>query len=190
MRRSNSFLPVVIVVATLSLAGCGGAGDGGGRSEAESAPPAAMPESAEAVSFTEADVDAFARGLARETGLVREAQARASSATTPEERGAAMQAQWKEQTMPGGAEAAGMTLERYAAVREAITGTLQTLDFQGRIAGPMELDTSRASPEMRRRLAADAYADLPQASAAALQARLDQLVPIWAAYIELTAVGG
>ena len=190
MRRTYSFLPVVIVVAALSLTACGGAEDGGDRSGAERVPPAAMSESAEAVSFTEADVEAFARGLARETELVREAQAKASAASSPEERGAAMQAQWKEQTIPGGAEAAGMSVERYAAVREAITGTLQTLDFQGRIEGPMELDTSRASPEMRRRFEADAYAGLPPASAAALRSRLEQLVPIWTTYVGLTAVAG
>lgn len=92
--------------------------------------------------------------------------------------------------MPGGAEAAGLPLERYAEIREAITQTLQTLDFQGKIEGPMQLDTSRATPEMRQRLESDAFASLPAGSAAALRSRLDQLAPIWRTYIELTAVGG
>ena len=187
--RYRTPLLAFILVSTVSLASC--AGDAGDGSETETTSRAASePATAEAVTFTEADVDAFTRGLARETELVREAQAKAGSATTPEERGAAIQAQWKEQTMPGGAEAAGMSLERYAAIRDAITETLQTLDFQGKIDGPMQLDTSRASPEMRRRLEADAYADLPAGSASALRARLDGLVPVWAAYVELTAVGG
>ena len=187
--RYRTTLCAFILMSTGALASC--AGDAGEGSEVENVSrPASEPAAAEAVTFTEADVEAFARGLTRETELVREAQAKAGSAATPEERGAAMQAQWKEQTMPGGAEAAGMGLERYAAIRDAITGTLQTLDFQGKIDGPMQLDTSRATPEMRRQLEADAYEGLPAASASALRARLDQVVPVWAAYVELTAVGG
>lgn len=186
--RTRNYLVALIAIGTGTLSGCGE--DSGNGSRVESAAPGASEEAGASATFDEADVDAFARGLARETELVREAQARASAATTPAERGAAMQAQWKEQTMPGGAEAAGMSLERYTAVRDAITATLQTLDFQGKIDGPMQLDTSRATPEMRRRLEADAYAELPAASASALQARLDQLVPVWAEHVELTAVGG
>jgi hypothetical protein len=179
----------MIAIGALSIASC--SGDGERRSsDADAAPPAAAGEATETATFDEADVDAFARGLAREAELVREAQARARSASTAEERGAAMEAQWKEQTMPGGAEAAGLPLERYAEIREAITGTLQTLDFQGKIDGPMQLDTSRATPEMRRRLESDAFAALPAASATALRSRLDQLAPIWRTYVELTAVGG
>ncbi len=181
---SSNIRPFVIGMAL--LAACGG--DAGDEAGAEAAVDRG--QAAATANFDEADVDAFARGMARETELVREAQAQARSAATPEARGAAMQAQWKEQTMPGGAEAAGMSLERYAAIRDAITETLQTLDFQGKIDGPMQLDTSRVSPEMRRRLEADAYADLPAGSASALRARLDGLVPVWAAYMELTAVGG
>ena len=181
---ASNIRPFVMGMAL--LAACGG--DAGDEAGAEAAVDRG--QAAATANFDEADVDAFARGMARETELVREAQAQARSAATPEARGAAMQAQWKEQTMPGGAEAAGMPLERYAAVREAIVATLQTLDFQGKIEGPMQLDTSRATPEMRQRLAADPYADLPAASASALKARLDQLAPIWATYVELTAVGG
>lgn len=181
-------LVAVLAMSTASLAAC--ASDSDSRPEAENAGSVTTEQAVPSTTFDEADVDAVARGLTRETELVRAAQARASTAATPEERGAAMQAQWEEQTIPGGAEAAGMSLERYAAIREAITGTLQTLDFQGRIDGPMQLDTSRATPEMRQRLEVDAYADLPATSASALRARLDVLVPIWATYVELTAVGG
>ena len=187
MRMSSRV--AVNFVAILALAGCGDAEEGN-RPEAEgaAAPAASIP--AEAATFDAADVDAFARGLARETELVRAAQERARTAATAAERGDAMQAQWKEQTMPGGAEAAGLPLERYAAIRESITEVLQTLDLQGKIDGPMQLDTSRATPEMRQRLEADPFAELPAASASALRDRLGQLAPIWAAYVELTAVGG
>ncbi len=187
MRIHPSIIRLVIM-GTASLAACGG--DGGDGSGAEARAGSEQATTSASATFDAADVDAFARGLTRETELVREAQAKARTAATPEERGAAMQAQWKEGTMPGGAEAAGMPLERYAAVREAIVATLQTLDFQGKIEGPMQLDTSRATPEMRQRLEADPYADLPAASASALRARVEELAPIWAAYVELTAVGG
>ncbi len=189
MRISSSFIGM-IAAGALAIGGCGGDSEGGSPDADAPTPSAAVGEPAANTTFDEADVDAFARGLAREAELVREAQAKARTAATAEERGAAMQAQWKEQTMPGGAEAAGLPLERYAEIREAITQTLQTLDFQGKIEGPMQLDTSRATPEMRQRLESDAFASLPAGSAAALRSRLDQLAPIWRTYIELTAVGG
>ena len=186
MHIDPSTIGLVIIMGMASLAACGGDAEDGSAAEAR----VESEDATGSATFDAADVDAFARGLTRETELVREAQAKARKATTPAERGAAMEAQWKEGTMPGGAEAAGMPLERYAAVREAIVATLQTLEFQGKIEGPMQLDTSRATPEIRQRLEADPYADLPAASAAALRARLDQLAPIWATYVELTAVGG
>ena len=102
----------------------------------------------------------------------------------------ATQAQWEDQTAPEGAKAAGMAPERYREIRDAVHGVLQTLDFQGQIDGPMEIDRERAAPEMLARLDGDAYADLPSGSAAALQARLDRLLPVWIEYVNLTAVAG
>jgi hypothetical protein len=43
---------------------------------------------------------------------------------------------------------------------------------------------------MKARLAADPYSVLDPAGAAALKSRLDRIVPLWVAYINLTAVGG
>ena len=188
MRISSPFI-AMLAAGALATASCGGDGQAG-TPDTDAPPPSAAGEPTATATFDEADVDAFARGLAREAELVREAQEKARTAATAEERGAAMEAQWKEQTMAGGAEAAGLPLERYAEIRETITETLQTLDFQGKIEGPMQLDTSRATPEMRRRLESDAFAALPAASAAALRSRLDVLAPIWRTYVELTAVGG
>ena len=139
---------------------------------------------------TDIDLDAWERGMPKEIELVQAAQQRAATATTPQARGEAMQAQWKEQTMPGGAEAAGMPLARYGAVRETVNGVLETLDFQGKIDGPLSMDTTHATPEMRQRLASDPYASLPPASAAALRARLDRMVPLWSKYMSLVAVAG
>ena len=191
----SATLRALLLGATLLAFGCGGeesadAGDGvaAGATTAAAAPDAAAP--AGAFAFTEADLDAYERGLQAEIELVRAAQERAGTASTPQARGEAMQAQWKEQTMPAAARAIGVAPERYQQVRETVHEVLQTLDFQGKIEGPMQLDTSRATPEMRARLARDPLAELPAASAAALRARLDRLAPIFATYVTLTAVGG
>lgn len=169
-------------------AGGGGSDVGGGTDAA--ATPSGGAADARPFAFTAADLDAYERGLTREIEVVRAAQARQSSGTTPEARAEAMRAQWKEQTIPEGARSAGIPLERYERVRETVNRTLQTLDFQGKIDGPMSLDTSRATPEMRRMLASDPFAELAPESAAALRARLDRLVTLWGGYVELTAVAG
>ena len=137
-----------------------------------------------------ADLDVYERGLQKEIELVRAAQAKASAAATPQARGEAMQAQWKEQTMPDAARALGVAPERYAQVRNAVHEMLTTLDFQGKIEGPMQMDTTHATPEMRARLARDPLAELPAASATAVRARLPRLAPVFAQYVTLTAVGG
>ena len=59
--------------------------------------------------FTEADLDGFERGLGQEIAAIKAAQNKANSATTPEERGQAMQAQWEGATIPLGAKASSPT---------------------------------------------------------------------------------
>ncbi|MBA2564288.1 MAG: hypothetical protein H0V09_02540 [Gemmatimonadetes bacterium] len=147
-------------------------------------------ESRQTFAFTEADLAAYERGLAKEIQLVRAAQERALSAATPQERAAAAQSQWEDQTAPEAARAVGHPPDRYRRTREAVNRVLQTLDFQGKIEGPMQLDTTLASPEMRQRLTIDPFSELAPASASALRARLGRLVPIWVEYVTLTAVAG
>jgi len=199
--RARALLPALCL---LLAAACGGAddrgdtGDTGDTGAAASRPViratavtgATDTAAAPPIVFTAADLEAYERGIVRETALVREAQERARTAATPAARGAAAQAQWKEQTMPEGARSAGLPEARYAQLREAVDGVLQTLDFQGKIDGPMSLDTARATPEMRRRLASDPFDGLAPASAGALRARLDRLAPLWIEYVRLTAVAG
>ena len=189
---SRALCPLLVV--TLLACGGGDQGDGsadaGAGSAAGSAAGSGDAAAGRPFAFTEADLDAYERGLTKEIELVRAAQQRASSATTPQARGDAMQAQWKEQTMPEAARAIGVAPERYAQVRETVHEVLQTLDFQGKIDGPMQMDTASATPEMRARLARDPLGELPPASAAALRARLDRLAPLFAQYVTLTAVGG
>ena len=92
--------------------------------------------------------------------------------------------------MPAAARAIGADPVRYAQVRERLHDVLQTLDFQGKIDGPMQLDTARATPEMRARLARDPVAELPPSVGEAFTAMLDRLAPLFAQYVGLTAVGG
>lgn len=187
-QRACWWLPVLVLAAA-----CGGTeGEAG---DAAGAPPAAAANAAAgaagpAFAFTAADVDSYERGLKREIELVRAAQERARTATTPQQRGEAAQAQWAEQTMPEGARSAGVPVDRYRQIRESVGEVLQTLDYQGKIDGPLSIDTTRVDPEMRRRLARDPLAELAPASAAALRARLDRLTPLWAEYMTLTAVAG
>ena len=181
------------ILALALLAACGGDAARTPDSAGPGAAPSAATGSAtsgRAVALTEADVDAYERGLRKEIELVRAAQERARSAGTPQARGEAMQAQWKEQTMPAAAQAIGVEPARYQQVRETVHEVLQTLDFQGKIEGPMQMDTAHAPPEMKARLARDPLADLPPESAAAIRARLDRLAPLFAEYATLTAVGG
>jgi hypothetical protein len=98
--------------------------------------------------------------------------------------------QFETRTIPDAAPASGLSPERYKLVRETLHELLETLDFQGNIDGPKSMDMSRASPETRARLESDPYSALNPASAAALKARLDRIVPIYVEYVTLTAVAG
>lgn len=145
---------------------------------------------AAANSFTDRDLDAYERGLKREIEAVRAAQKQATAATDAQERGRAMQAQWEDATVPQGAEAAGLPVDRYRRLRTAVNEVFSTLDMQGKIDGPLSIDLSRASATMKQRLGRDAFSDLSSASAVALRARMDRLVPIWIEYVTLVAVAG
>jgi hypothetical protein len=159
----------------------------GGTIESTAPVPAAGEE---AFAFTEADLDAYERGLKKETELVLAAQKRGEAATTPEERGKAAQGEWEDQTAPEAARLIGVSPERYRQVRKTVNRVLETLDFQGKIDGPMEMNMDLASPEMKARLTSDPFSELAPASAAALKARMDRIVPVWVEYAKLTAVHG
>jgi len=140
--------------------------------------------------FTDADLDAYEKGMRKEIELVKAAKARGDSAKTPAERGAASQAAFESSTAPAAAQAIGASVDRYQSTRRTVNRVFETLDFQGKITGPMEIDTARASPEMKKRLSGDPFAELAPASAAALRARLDALSGVWIEYMNLVAVNG
>ena len=140
--------------------------------------------------FTAADLDAWERGMKKEIELFKAAQAKAAAAKTPEDRAAAAQAGLRTATVPEAAKAIGADLERYLKTRRTVDQVLETLDLQGKIPGPKEMNRELASDEMKERLSADPFAELDPASAALLKQRLDRITPIWIEYTELTAVNG
>lgn len=180
-------LPIVLLMIA---AACGSNDAPASQSTSDATPASAASADATTRDLTAQDLDAYAKGLARETELVRAAQERAQAATTPQARGEAQQAQWEDQTIPEGAKASGLALERYRVVRNTVNTTFQWLDFQGKIDGPMQLDTATAPPDMKARLARDPFDALSPASRAELQAQMNRLVPAWVEYVKLTAVAG
>ena len=186
--------PTLILAASFILGACGGEPRATTSDSAGNVPPSAgagastTPDAP--FEFTDADLDAYEKGMRKEIELVHAAKARGDSAKTPEERGAASQAAFESSTAPAAAQAVGAPVDRYQATRRTVNRVFETLDFQGKIPGPMEMDTARASPEMKQRLSADPFAELAPASATALRARLDTLSKVWIEYMNLVAVAG
>ena len=179
-------LVLTIFTGVLMAAACGGGSPAPETSTGASAAQGAAPQ----VTFTAADLEQFERGLSLEIEAVKAAQKRQSAATTAQERGAAMQAQFEIATIPAGAEASGFAEARYREIRDRVDRVLTILDFQDKIDGPLSVDLARADPETKRRVAGDAFAELPSDAAAALRARMDRLVPLWIEYKKLVAVAG
>ena len=180
---------VLVAALTAGLFGVACGGTNPNEEATRTSTPAGEDDSTQLV-FTEADLDRFERGLRREVDAVKAAQEKAASASTPQERGEAIQAQWETATIPLGAEASGLSEPRYRDVRHGVNRVFTTLDFQGRIDGPLSIDLERADPETKARASGDAFADLAPEAAMALRARMDRLVPLWSEYKALVAVAG
>ncbi|HEX9984953.1 MAG TPA: hypothetical protein VGF69_16950 [Thermoanaerobaculia bacterium] len=183
-------LLVVMCGGREAATGGGGEGAASGVSTVETAAAEQAPASEGPADFSAADLDLYERGIVEEIAVVKGAREKAANAATPAERGKAAQEEWEDQSIPAAAKAAGIDVERYRHTRNAVHHVFETLDFQGKIAGPMEMDMERASEEAKARLAKDAFATLTPAAAAALRARMDRLVPAWIEYATLTAVNG
>ena len=184
MKRTCTVAALSIVLSGIA---CGG-NDSNGETTPARAP--AGQDDVKQIAFTAADLDKFEQGLRREIEAVKAARAKAASATTAQERGAAMQAEWETATIPLGAQASGLSEARYRDVRGSVDRVFTTLDFQDKIEGPLSIDLQRADPEMKARVSGDAFAGLPADAAMALRARMDRLVPIWSEYKALVAVAG
>ena len=179
----------VLTVALASL-GCAGPNATDQNSQTSSASAPAGQAGSKQVTFTEADLDQMERGLRSEIDAVKAAQKKATSATTAQERGQAIQAQWETATIPAGATASGLPEQRYRDIREKVDRVLTILDFQGKIDGPLSIDLERADADTKARVAGDAFAELPSEAAAALRAKMDRLVAVWIEYKKLVAVAG
>ena len=75
-------------------------------------------------------------------------------------------------------------------MRGVVDRVFTTLDFQGKIDGPLSIDLERADPQMKARVSGDAFAGVSPNAAMALRSRMDRLVPIWSEYKTLVAVAG
>ncbi|HQW52245.1 MAG TPA: hypothetical protein PL082_09325 [Tepidiformaceae bacterium] len=178
---------VASLVVFLLITACAKPADEG--SVAADAVPAAGEEPVERaapVDFGRPELEGYERGIVEETERVVEAEGALAAASTPEGRAKAAQAKWEDATIPEGAEEAGIPEARYREVRAAIHRAFETMDYQGKIDGPMELDTALATPEMKGRLTEDPFGHLTPTAAAGLKGRLDRLVPLWIKYVRLT----
>jgi hypothetical protein len=179
----------MVTTLTIVLSGVACGGNNSSTVTSRENAPAGQDDSAP-VTFTEADLDKLGQGLRAEIDAVKAAQQKATAAATAQERGEAMQAQWETATVPLGAAASGLGEPRYHDVREGVDRVFTTLDFQGKIDGPLSIDLERADPETKARVSGDAFADLPPETAMALRSRMDRLVPLWTEYKRLVAVAG
>ena len=180
----------LLSIALLSTFGCAANSSGNVPAAGSNTAQSSKATADSSFAFTESDVAAYEKGLTQEIAFVRAARERANNAKTPQARAAAAQEEWEAATIPGGADAAGLSIDRYQKVRKTVNHVLETLDFQGKIDGPLEIDPEHASAEMKQRLSKDAFAELSPASVAALRSRMQTLLPIWVRYMELTAVNG
>jgi hypothetical protein len=189
---TKRFRAVTIAAAVLlmAFAGCAGTNETNNNAGIAGEPATSAPSSTRSIDLTDDTLNAYERGLKKEIEAVRTAQERSRTAKTAQERGETIQASFDHATIPQGAEAAGLPVEQYRELRETINGIFRTLDFQGKIDGPLSMDLSRADDATKERLERDAFADLPSPSAAALRAHMERLVPVWIEYVSLTAVAG
>lgn len=179
---------IVLVVLALGIAACSKPADDESKDAAAAPPAANAPADRVApVDFGHEELEAYEKGIIVETELAVAAEAKASSAATPEARAAAAQAKWESATIPAAAKAVGLSEGRYREVRGAIHRAFENLDYQGKIDGPMEMDTMLASPPLKARLTADPFGHLTPSAAAGLKGRLDRLTPLWIKYVRLTA---
>ena len=174
-------------VAAAVVIGCSGATPAPTTDDQRTA---ARSRSAAAPELTSDNLAALERGLRREIEAVRDAQERSRTGKTPQERIRARRDADDAATIRHGAQAAGMSVAEYEAVRGVVTQIFQTLDFQEKIDGPLSVDMSRVSEERRKLLAGDPFDDVSPTSAAALRAHMPRLVPVWIEYVTITAVAG
>src|SRR5690606_13391646 len=145
-------------------------------------------QAASAAPLAAADIEAFARGLAAETAHLE------ALADAPAEDGAERQAHAAEaargmqEALLAGAEAAGMPLARYGAVKRQVYEVLRAVNLNALVDETLvHVNASSLDEEAREQLRSEAealragddpYAGLPRPVAAALRAREAELMEL------------
>lgn len=170
------------LLAAVLTAGC--SDDAAYTSATTTDRPAAVASASNAAQapLTDANLEAYARALAKQAEIIR----RPGRGT---HYGVTISAYDMEGETGEVLEAAGMTVEEYQAVDGQVQPVFTTLNFKGEIGPPRSIDLD-ASPEWRERLEGDPFDTLPDESAAALRRHMDTLVPLWSDVVGLTAQHG
>ena len=171
-----------LLAATLAIGCSSEPGDGTTAASDRPATQAATGNEATTVELTDANLEAYARALAKQAEIIR----RPGRGT---HYGVIMSAYDMDGESGEVLKAAGMTAQEFHAVDDLVDPVFTTLNFQGEIGPPRSIDLE-AAPEWKERLEGDPFADLAPESAAALRRHMDTLVPLWSDIVGLTAQHG
>jgi hypothetical protein len=118
----------------------------------------AMPSQGQPFVLTAADLDAYERGVRREIEIVDGAKAKLHSSRSGSDTLSALGTALPQETQPKGAEAAGISVDRYRQVVDAVDAILAAADLDAPMTKMMAdaaKDTASMPPEMRAQLRED-----------------------------------
>jgi hypothetical protein len=128
-----------------------------------------------------ADIDAFERGLRAELEAVNKAIADKAAAKTGTDTLSAIMGATEQQTVEDGARAAGLSVDRYRTIVNAISSALAARQGQAMMANMPQPDTTDLTAEQKEQLRknaeemknafGNAFKDLPADVASALEPR-------------------
>ncbi|MDF2771245.1 MAG: hypothetical protein K0S86_738 [Geminicoccaceae bacterium] len=192
IRRSSTgrVLLASFVVLPLTYA-CSGGGDATDSAVADTAAAvdtaspgaAAVPSTAEPADapLSPSDIDAFERGLRAELEAVNKAIADKAAAKSGTDTLSAIMGATEQQTVEAGARAAGLTVDRYRTIVNAISGALAARQGQAMMANMPQPDTSTLTAEQKAQVRKNAeemknafgnpFKELPADVASALEPR-------------------
>lgn len=196
LRRSSAGRVFIASFVLLPLsAACGTGGDATDSAVADTAAAlataspgaAAAPSTAEPADapLSPSDVDAFERGLRAELEAVNKAIADKAAAKSGTDTLSAIMGATEQQTVEAGARAAGLSVDRYRTIVNAISGALAARQGQAMMANMPQPDTSSLTAEQKAQVRKNAeemknafgnpFKDLPPDVASALEPRAPAL---------------
>lgn len=196
IRRSSAGRVFIASFVLLPLsAACGTGGDATDSAVADTAAAlataspgaAAAPSTAEPADapLSPSDVDAFERGLRAELEAVNKAIADKAAAKSGTDTLSAIMGATEQQTVEAGARAAGLSVDRYRTIVNAISGALAARQGQAMMANMPQPDTSSLTAEQKAQVRKNAeemknafgnpFKDLPPDVASALEPRAPAL---------------